>query len=71
MSKYVKKECFEGLKDFGFYDMGNCYGLKPGPPMSVINVFADKKDGRFWCGFYTYDAFRSFDNLLGAGMIED
>lgn len=70
----------EQLNDFGFYDYGGkSYSLDPnfykdGHPLkglfTAVNVFIEKSDGRFWCGFKNDEAERSFNALKSAGMIE-
>ena len=76
----VKKEQFDRLAEFGFEDSGEYYALEPnfykdGHPLkgmfTAVNVFVDKKDGRFWCGFANDDAHKAFDALIKAGLIEE
>ncbi|MDR1093471.1 MAG: hypothetical protein LBL66_04910 [Clostridiales bacterium] len=76
----VKKECFDRLAEFGFLDEGGeAYVLDPnfykdGHPLkglfTAVNVFIEKSDGRFWCGFANDEAHKAFNAIKQAGMLE-
>jgi hypothetical protein len=78
---YVKKECFDRLAEFGFRDGGfNNYCLDPnfykdGHPLNgmftAVNVFVNKVDGQFWCGFINDEANKAFNALKDAGLFKE